>query len=400
VEVVNSLVDGDCGGEGIESHGYNIERPADSCGFDEQGDRANLPGWWLNLRPLADNGGPTETHALGEDSFAIDRIPPEACDLAADQRGQPRPSGPNPPRCDIGAFEVQVRFACSEQGIRDAIAVGGGPHRFDCGGPTTVVTDSEIVIDKDVFLDGEGYLEVDGDEDHRVLSVAEGVTAEIRGFTVEGGQCDSFDCIGSAIRNSGTLTLTDSTLSNNRGVALLNEATMTMMNCTMWNPDGAPDGVHNGTNTGVQLPETLTIVNSTLEDMIQNFGILTLTHSTVDRVDTQYEGSVTIARSVVRSCVDAERPTSDGYNVESPGDTCGFDQQTDRVNVSANDLKLGELADNGGPTETHALGEGSVAIDKIPEAECVDAGGEPLTTDQRGEPRDSMCDVGAFEVQP
>jgi hypothetical protein len=67
---------------------------------------------------------------------------------------------------------------------------------------------------------------------------------------------------------------------------------------------------------------------------------------------------------------------------------------------SADDLKLGELADNGGPTETHALGEGSVATDQIPAVDCVDADGEPLTNDQRGESRDSMCDVGAFEVQP
>ncbi len=34
-------------------------------------------------------------------------------------------------------------------------------------------------------------------------------------------------------------------------------------------------------------------------------------------------------------------------------------------------------------------------------AACVDADSEPLTEDQRGEPRPggSMCDVGAFEVQ-
>jgi len=37
---------------------------------------------------------------------------------------------------------------------------------------------------------------------------------------------------------------------------------------------------------------------------------------------------------------------------------------------------------------------GSVAIDVIPEADC------DVATDQRGEPRGSMCDVGAFEVQP
>jgi hypothetical protein len=92
--------------------------------------------------------------------------------------------------------------------------------------------------------------------------------------------------------------------------------------------------------------------------------------------------------------------TSNGHNIESPGNTCGLDQPTDQVNVSDEDLKLGELAENGGPTMTHALGEGSVAIDQIPAVDCVDAEGEPLLTDQRGFPRDSMCDVGAFEAQP
>ncbi|MBW2381865.1 MAG: hypothetical protein JRG70_20435 [Deltaproteobacteria bacterium] len=87
--------------------------------------------------------------------------------------------------------------------------------------------------------------------------------------------------------------------------------------------------------------------------------------------------------------------TSNGYNIESPGNTCGFDEaKGDQVNVSADDLKLGELADNGGPTMTHALGDGSIAIDRIPAVDCE------VNTDQRGFPRDSMCDVGAFEVQP
>jgi hypothetical protein len=96
--------------------------------------------------------------------------------------------------------------------------------------------------------------------------------------------------------------------------------------------------------------------------------------------------------------------SSNGYTIESPGDTCGFSQPTDQVSMSAEALKLGPLANNGGPTMTHALLPGSVAIDQIPEADCVDAEGAPLTTDQRSEPRPetggTMCDVGAFEVQP
>jgi hypothetical protein len=79
------------------------------------------------------------------------------------------------------------------------------------------------------------------------------------------------------------------------------------------------------------------------------------------------------------------------------------------VDVTAEELNLGPLQDNGGPTMTHALltePSVSVAIDRIPAEDCVDADGEPLTTDQRGFKRPGVivgpesCDVGAFEVQP
>jgi hypothetical protein len=91
-----------------------------------------------------------------------------------------------------------------------------------------------------------------------------------------------------------------------------------------------------------------------------------------------------------------------GGNIESPTNDCGLTDPTDLVSVPIDDVKLGPLQDNGGPTMTYALLPGSVAIDRIPEAMCVDADGDPLTTDQRGEPRPggAMCDVGAFEVQP
>ena len=61
--------------------------------------------------------------------------------------------------------------------------------------------------------------------------------------------------------------------------------------------------------------------------------------------------------------------------------------------VSPNSLKLGPLADNGGPTQTHALGQGSVAIDA--------AAGSCLINDQRGvhRPQGADCDVGAYEYE-
>jgi hypothetical protein len=90
-----------------------------------------------------------------------------------------------------------------------------------------------------------------------------------------------------------------------------------------------------------------------------------------------------------------KRFVSNGHNIESPNDTCGFDQLTDQVNVTTEALALGPLADNGGPTETKALLSGSVAIDVIPpEMREVDE-------DQRGvtRPQGPACDVGAFELE-
>ena len=119
---------------------------------------------------------------------------------------------------DIAGF----LFPCTEQGIRDAIAFGGGPHTFDCDGPTVVPTEDEIVIDNDVILDGEGNLIVDANQTHRVFSIPEGVTAGLMGFRLEGGANVEE---GGGILNAGVLTLTTSTVTANaalRGGGILN----------------------------------------------------------------------------------------------------------------------------------------------------------------------------------
>ncbi len=65
------------------------------------------------LAPLADNGGPTLTHALLGDSPARNAGNPltpgsggSAC-VGTDQRGLPRPFGAH---CDMGAFEAAFWF--------------------------------------------------------------------------------------------------------------------------------------------------------------------------------------------------------------------------------------------------------------------------------------------------
>jgi hypothetical protein len=100
--VANSLVDGDCSNDGvITSNGYNIESPGDTCGFDQEGDQSGVSAVLLDLQPLANKGGPTQTHAITTDSAAFNA---GTCEVDEDQRGVTRPQGP---ACDVGAFELE-----------------------------------------------------------------------------------------------------------------------------------------------------------------------------------------------------------------------------------------------------------------------------------------------------
>jgi hypothetical protein len=302
--------------------------------------------------------------------------------------------------CQAGVCELTgTVLPCTEQGIRNAIAAGGGPYTFDCDGPTTVVTEATVDIDNDVILDGEGNLTVDGDKRHTVFWVEREVTAELRGLTVTGGVGAS----GGGILTVGTLTLTNSTVSGNTalrtgGSGILNAGTLTLTNSTVSGNDGS---VHGGAISG---GGTLTLTNSTVsgnDDVgIAHSGTVTLTNSTVSGnsgagIDIG-SGTLTMANSLVDGECLGSVTTTNGYNIESPGNTCGFDQPSDQVDVTEGQLDLGPLQDNGGPTMTHALGADSVAIDHIPVVDCE------VDEDQRGvlRPQGDACDVGSFELQP
>ena len=80
-----------------------------------------------------------------------------------------------------------------------------------------------------------------------------------------------------------------------------------------------------------------------------------------------------------------------GFNLDSDG-TCGLSEASD---LSSVDPLLGSLADNGGPTKTHALLEGSPAIDAGSTSPFA------VDVDQRNvaRPQGSRRDIGAFERQ-
>ena len=481
------------------------------------------------------------------------------------------PCGPGGTCVDGGCI---AEFPCTEQGIRDAIQTGGGPLTFDCDGLETVKTRSTIVVGKDVILDGEGKLTVEGNGTDEVFAVwsttqlgnmtviggARGVgnagdlrivncmisdnegvdrgagiyntgTLTLENSTVSGnragwgggianwgsGECtinnsivsdneagyggwgggidnratltindstisgNSADGVpGAGISNSGTLVVNNSTISDNtqinypggggiyneggfegEGVATLmdtvitgnaasvgggisNQGTMTLVDCTVADNESEERGAgisNGGTMTvvgstiarnvaqGVSEPEPepfggdgggfhnrgmLTLINSTVSGnvavdgggaAILNEGTLTMASCTLSGNTGVWNdgiagGAMRVRNTIINGECRNVVTDSDGGNVESPGDTCGFGA-ADQKGVLANELNLGALANNGGPTDTHALQSGSFAIDAVPEGSCVDPQGQQLETDQRGieRPQGPACDAGSFEVQ-
>jgi hypothetical protein len=109
VELRNSILDRNkklnCGGAITSVGGGNLESGS-SCGFAGPADLGGVAD--MGLEKLADNGGPTPTHALETGSPAVDFANDLACP-ANDQRGLPRFDDPavQGSVCDAGAYERQ-----------------------------------------------------------------------------------------------------------------------------------------------------------------------------------------------------------------------------------------------------------------------------------------------------
>ncbi|MGB7537376.1 MAG: right-handed parallel beta-helix repeat-containing protein [Anaerolineales bacterium] len=102
LSVINTIVADNSGGncEGaITSGGHNLDTRS-TCGFSGPGDISDMNAV---LGPLQDNGGETKTHALPNNSPALEAGDDATCQKN-DQRGVSRPQGLH---CDMGAFEAE-----------------------------------------------------------------------------------------------------------------------------------------------------------------------------------------------------------------------------------------------------------------------------------------------------
>jgi hypothetical protein len=232
----------------------------------------------------------------------------------------------------------------------------------------------------------------------------------------------------------GTVTLSNSTISGNSagsrggGVYNFNSSTATLSNSTIsGNSAGGGGGVFNTYGT-------VTLSNSTISGnsagggggvFNDRYGTVTLSNSTISGNSASYGGGVfngistaTLSRTLIAGNTAAVSGaevqhisgtiTADNFNLFghdgltnaqafsnfTPGAT-DLTATSDGSNPTAlTDILDTTLAANGGPTLTHALVTGSLAIDASPDdADCQ-------ATDQRGvtRPQGPACDIGAFEA--
>ena len=347
----------------------------------------------LDPNGLQDNGGPSKTIALVYGSPAIDK---GATTLATDQRGIARPQGSAP---DIGAFE----------GVSFAIPTAT-PLPTATPIPTATPQPSNFVVTSTADTDGstcgttctlrQALNAANTTTNLNNITFDESVFGSSRKtITLSTGNLPSINSnvnlTGPGTKGSGVILLNPNVSSGYRALYVYG-GKVSLTNLTFTGYDGlrvettvnsvtATNCTFIGSNLGVDTNGTLALINCTASSSSSSgFGLrngtsnTSLDSCTIVGVDRSY-GNVKIANTIVVGNFSDSVLTDNGHNL---------------IGVSATQAGLDPkgLQDNGGPTNTIALRNGSIAIN---------AGSTTLATDQRGvaRPQGSAPDIGAFEGQ-
>jgi hypothetical protein len=327
--------------------------------------------------------------------------------------------------------------------LSSACALPGLVQPLPCG----TVPVRETWIRRDVHIIGTGFggrVTVTGEDRDRPFGIAAGANVEITNITVTGGENRSL-YVGGAIRNEGNLTLTDVI------GGLSNFGTLRLVRSTVSNNSAVGDG------GGVWNQGTLSIESSTIEgntaggdgggiysEIPREGSSLSITNSTISGNAASGGGGIASERNMTTARIvsttvanntgggirirNNEVPGAQGFQIvtsiiagNSAGGAANLAYSGSGVaslivvasfvghggapvsnpfwtTIPDAELALGPLADNGGPTKTHALLPGNRAIDgsfcpSPPFAEVA------LSHDQRGiaRPQGFACDAGAYE---
>jgi hypothetical protein len=387
-------------------------------------------------------------------ALAIGWMPPHACalDLLVNET-EDAVDAVSDGTCADAEGRCTLRAAVQEANGSvgpDSLTLPAGVYTLKrVGAGEDLAASGDLDVTGTMTLGGAGVAAtvIQGKKD-RVFHIAPGAQVEIRDLTITKGKVGGKgvtgnDASGGGVRNDGELLLERVVVTKNKAGddagGITNQGVLVLVDVTLSSNKAKDDagGFDNDAGTvtlrGVTLSknkakdeaggfeseeagtvdgENVTVTGNKAREAggvnVEQGGTLSLLNMTVTGnkakeggggVNNEDGSTLELSSSVIagnkkQNC--GGTITSLGGNVEA-GTSCGFAGPADQGGVA--DAGLEQLADNGGPTATHALAPGSPAIDFGDDAQC------PLL-DQRGLGRfddpavaGSICDSGAFERQ-
>jgi uncharacterized repeat protein (TIGR01451 family)/CSLREA domain-containing protein len=279
----------------------------------------------------------------------------------------------------------------------------------------------------------------------RLLRILSGASVRLTDITLQGGfstfdnDMNDYNQNGGAVLNEGILNITRSNLINNsanKGGAIANHnGTLTVTDTTFSQNHavGYAGGILNDGNTATAIVSGTTFDHNTsgrAGALVNLFGQMTVTNSTffqnsssylVDGVETEY-GTLKLVHNTFFTTVPGTNvtlyfvsstvqlranliktpqtkicdgvgalPISQGYNITNGSSLCAVAGIGDKTKT---DPQLDSFGSYGGLTRTMKLLANSPALDAVPAVECT------VNVDQRGisRPQFNGCDSGAFEA--
>lgn len=330
-----------------------------------------------------------------------------------------------------GEIVIAKNLTIQGQGARSTTIDAGGTSRIfeidpaETAQPIVAIQDLKITGGKttdtagsDVSLGG-GLIAFDGS-----LSLTDVAMAGNEAFV----DSSTSAAEGGAIANVGaTLSLESVTLENNQAVdpaggggavggALVTSGTTTITNSTIAaNTAQDTSGAASvGEGGGIAVTGgSVSLISSTLNGNTASAAAVAGSFASGGNIYDPGLGAASFRNSIIANGTAATGAncagsgySDGGHNAEKTTPSqCGLSTappSSDLIGVSMG-FTTSTPANNGGQTDTLALGSGSPAVDHVPASACTDAAGATLAVDQRGEARmdvnETSCDVGAYEWQ-
>jgi CSLREA domain-containing protein len=338
--------------------------------------------------------------------------------------------------CDPADCSLREAVAAANQHPgEDVILLHAGTYTLSATGPAS----GNLQLQGDTVLIGDGADRtiIDGGAAGGIFFIPSGVTVQMQDVTLRNGRSTTG---GGAIHNNGDLTLLRTVLTGNasvtgaagsgQGGAILsdgNSPSLTITDSTISNNTSQGSGGGVAAGSDVNLSNVTVAGNRSTADLGGGLYFFTNIRAAINNVTVAGNSAavkgggilvevnifVGVSPKVTNSIIagntapvgpDCAGGIDTSYDLVGNGADCTGPSAAnhDKVGTAASpiDPRLGPLGGNGGPTPTLALLTGSPALDAGNPSPPGSGAGACEPTDQRGahRPGGAACDMGAYEA--